>query len=577
MGTTYRNENSQAADRLFTNGNIYLVDRECGWAESVAVKNGEIAYVGNISGGDAWVGPETEIIDLDGKMMLPGFIDSHAHASCTTNESASLEMFHLGSLEAYLEAIGAFAADHPEHEVIYGSGWHNDLFPPTGPVKADLDAVVSDRPVCLMSADGHFNWVNSKAIQMAGITKDTVCPAGGKIEKDPRTGKPSGTFRETARDLIQNVLPPFTVDQVKGSLRNFMQEAARVGITTVHDPLLILPEAEGQLNGFGTGRNNIQAYTEMARDGELTLRVRGTVLTDPTLDADQVRFIKSACEQQEDPLFRMTGIKVFVDGVVEGATAFLLEPYAHMPDTCGEPLWDLDNLKSLFAAADKERLQIHIHAIGDAAIRMSLDALAYARNVNGVSDSRHLITHLHIIDRADIPRMATLNVIGVPQPFWFVKGDYFHNLEARYLGLERAEKEYPMKSLADAGILLAGASDYPVQVPSPPLLGIMLGVTRCEPGETDPDEILGPEERMTLAEMIDSFTINGARANFLERETGSIEVGKKADMVVLENNLFDIPTAEIANTKVVMTLFEGKTVYRDAALLNSQSRKHEIG
>ena len=498
--------------------------------------------------------------------MLPGFIDSHAHASCATNESASLEMFHLESLEDYLDAVREFATDHPEHEVIYGGGWHNNLFPPTGPVKEDLDAVVSDRPVCLMSEDGHFDWVNSKAIEMAGITNETVCPAGGMIEKDPQTGEPSGTFRETARDLIQNVLPPFTVDQIKGSIRNFMQAAASVGITTVHDPLLILPDAHGQLIGFGAGRNNIQAYTEMARDKELSLRVRGTVLTDSTLDSDQVRVIKSKCEQQEDPLFKMTGIKVFVDGVVEGATAFLLKPYAHMPDTCGEPLWDLDNLKSLFAAADREKLQIHIHAIGDAAIRMSLDALEHARNANGISDSRHLITHLHILDQADIPRMAALNVIGVPQPFWFVKGDYFHNLEARYLGLERAEKEYPMKSLKDAGILLAGASDYPVQVPSPPLLGIMLGVTRCEPGETDPDEILGPEERMTLSEMIESFTINGAHANFLEHETGSIEVGKNADMVVLENNLFDIPTAEIADTRVVMTMFEGKTVYRDATI-----------
>ncbi len=554
------------ADVVFTNGRVYTVDNQQPWSEAVAVSNGRFTAVGNAADISACIGPQTNVIDLGGKMVLPGFIDSHAHVSCTTNETASLEMFHLESLEDYLDAVREFATNHPEHEVIYGGGWHNDLFPPTGPVKKDLDAVVSDRPVCLMSEDGHFDWVNSKAIEMAGISKDTVAPAGGIIEKDPLTGEPSGTFRETARDLIQNVLPPFTVDQIKGSIRNFMQEAASVGITTVHDPLLILPDADGQLIGFGAGRNNIQAYAEMARDSELTVRVRGTVLTDPTLDADQVQAIKSVCEQQDNPLFKMTGIKVFVDGVVEGATAFLLEPYAHMPDTCGEPLWDLDNLKSLFAEAARERLQIHIHAIGDAAIRMSLDALEHARSTHGTLDSRHLITHLHILDRTDIPRMAALNVIGVPQPFWFVKGDYFHNLEARYLGLERAEKEYPMKSLKDAGILLAGASDYPVQVPSPPLLGIMLGVTRCEPGETDPNEILGPEERMTLEEMIACFTINGAHANFLEHETGSIEVGKNADMVVLENNLFEIPATEIANTKVLMTIFEGQSVYRDAAI-----------
>jgi predicted amidohydrolase YtcJ len=565
MGTTYRNENNQDADRLFINGNIYTVDRGCAWAESVAVKNGEIVYVGNASGGDAWAGPETEVIDLDGKMVLPGFIDSHAHVSCATNEAASLEMFHLESLDAYLDAVRMFATDHPEHEVIYGSGWHNNLFPLSGPVKQDLDAIVPDRPVCLMSEDGHFSWVNSRAIAMAGITKETPNPTGGVIEKDARTGEPSGTLRETARDLVQNILPPFTVEQVKGSIRAFMQEAGRVGITTVHDPLLILPDASGQLNGFGAGRNNIQAYAELASDRELTLRVRGTVLTDPTLNADQVRAIKSACEHQDDRLFKMTGIKVFVDGVVEGGTAYLLEPYANKPETFGVPLWTQESLNALFEKADREQLQIHIHAIGDAAVRMSLDALEQVRKKNGRRDARHLITHLHVFDRSDIPRMAALDVIGVPQPFWFVKGRYFA-FEAEYLGLERAEKEYPMRSLADAGILLAGASDYPVQVPSPPLLGIMLGVTRCEPGETDPNEILGPEERMTVSEMIEIFTINGARANFLEHETGSIEVGKKADMVVLENNLFEIPAEKIADTRVLMTIFEGNTVYRDTAL-----------
>ena len=551
------------ADSVFVNGQVYTVNRRQPWAHAVAVRGDRIIAVGGDSDLSACIGPDTHVIDLGGKMVLPGFIDSHAHVSCANNQDASLEMFHLASLNAYLDAVKRFAADHPEHAVIYGGGWHNDLFPPTGPVKEDLDAVISDRPVCLESEDGHFFWVNSKAIAMAGVTRDTPNPVGGLIEKDPRTGEPSGTFRETARDLIQNVLPPYTVDQVKGSIRNFMQEAARVGITTVHDPLLVLPDARGQLNGFGYLRNNIPAFAELTRDHELSLRVLGTVLTDPTLGADQVRAIKSVCDQQDDPLFKMTGIKVFVDGVVEGATAFLLEPYAHMPDTCGEPLWSQEKLNELFAAADRDDLQIHIHAIGDAAIRMSLDALEHARVENGISDARHAITHLHMVDRADIPRMAALDVIGVPQPFWFVKGDYFHNLEEKYLGPERAEKEYPMKSLADAGIQLAGASDYPVQVPSPPLLGIMLGITRCEPGETDPKEILGPEERMTLEEMIACFTINGARANFLENETGSIDVGKKADMVVLEKNLFDLPVTDIADTKVMMTLFEGKTVYKD--------------
>jgi predicted amidohydrolase YtcJ len=557
---------NEIADRVFINGRIYTMDQNRSWAEALAVNNGRFIAVGSTSVVSEHIGPGTETIDLAGKMVLPGFIDSHAHVSGATNESASLEMFHLNSLDAYLDAVKNFAAQHPDMEVIYGGGWRNDLFPPQGPVKEDLDAIISDRPVSLMSEDGHFAWVNSMALAMAGVTKDTVSPKGGVIEKDVITGTPSGTIRETARDLIQNVLPPFSVDQIKGSIRNFMTEAGRVGITTAHDPLMILPDARGQLNGFGASRHNIQAYSEMAQDGELTIRIRGTVLTDPTAQANQVQSIGSACAQQTHPLFQMTGIKVFVDGVVEGGTAFLLEPYAHMPHTCSEPLWEPETLKDLFAAADHEKLQIHIHAIGDAAVGMALDALEHARAKNRNRDSRHLITHLHIVERSDIPRMAALDIIGVPQPFWHVKGSYFRDIEAKYLGYDRAEHGYPMQSLAKAGILLASASDYPVQVPSPPLLGIMLGVTRCEPGETNPDEILDPQECMTLEDMIASFTINGAYANFLEHETGSIEIGKKADMVVLENNLFEIPIFEIADTKILMTMFEGQTVYRDASL-----------
>jgi predicted amidohydrolase YtcJ len=251
---------------------------------------------------------------------------------------------------------------------------------------------------------------------------------------------------------------------------------------------------------------------------------------------------------------------------VEGGTAYLLEPYAHLPHSRGIPLWDPDALNVVITAADKAGLQIHIHVIGDAALRMALDALEIAQKQNGKRDSRHLITHLHIVDRSDIPRMAKLNVIGVPQPFWHAKGDYFRNIETPYLGYVRAEKAYPMQGLAKAGILLAAASDYPVQVPSPPLLGIQMGVTRCEPGVTDPQEILDPQECMSLADMLTSFTVNGAYANFLETETGSIEPGKMADLVILEKNLFKIPVSEIADVNVLMTMFEGKIVYRDESV-----------
>ena len=558
--------NGIKADLVLQNGFVYTVDKQCHRAEAVAVRDKEIAYVGDTKCVQEFIGPNTEVIDLAGKMLLPGFIDSHAHASATINEDDSVMLYHLDSKEAYVTAVKTFAEKHPEREVIYGNGWNNEVFPPQGPLKEDLDTIVTDRPVSLMSNDGHSIWVNTRALEMAGVTKDTPCPYGGMIEMNPATGEPSGTIRETARDLIQNVLPPYTVEQLKTGIREFMIEAARVGITTVHDPMLLLPDCDGQLNGYGSARNCIRAYVELLENKEMTLRVRGTILTDPTKGDSQVPDIVAACNDQQDPLFQITGAKVFVDGVVEGGTAYLLEPYAHKPDFRGEPLWEQEPLNSLCSAVDREKRQIHIHAIGDAAIRMSLDALAVAKDHNGRRDSRHLITHLQVVNYDDIPRFAELEIVGVPQPFWHVKGEYFWGLEAVYLGRERAEKEYPLKSFLDAGVTLACASDYPVQVPSPPLLAIQLGITRRIPGESDPNEILGPNERMSLEDMITGYTINGAYANLVENETGSIEVGKKADLVVLDRNLFDIPETEIADTNVLLTLFEGKAIYRDAAL-----------
>ena len=552
------------ADIVFQNGVVYTVDQQRSQAEAVVMQGKDIIFVGRNSGAAEFIGPKTEVVDLAGKMVLPGFIDSHAHVSATINEDDSVMLYHLESAEDYAAAVKEFAVNHPDLSVIYGHGWNNEVFPPDGPLKEDLDSIVADRPISLMSNDGHSIWVNSRALEMAGITKDTPCPFGGMIEMNPATGEPSGTIRETARDLIQNVLPPYTVEQLKTGIRDFMLEAARVGITSVHDPMLLLPDSDGQLNGYGSARNSILAFEDLVNNAELTCRVRGTILTDPTKGDSQVPALVAACAAQKHPLFQISGAKVFVDGVVEGGTAYLHEPYVHKPDFRGEPLWEQELLNALCRAADRENLQIHIHAIGDAAIGMSLEALEFARQHNEKRDSRHLITHLQVVDYADIPRFAELDVVGVPQPFWHVKGEYFWGLEAKYLGRERAEKEYPMKSFLDAGVTLASASDYPVQVPSPPLVGIMLGVLRCIPGDSDPNEILGPLERMTLPDMIASFTINGAYANFIENETGSIEVGKKADLVVLERNLFDIPTEEIGEVKVLMTMFEGKAIQRES-------------
>ena len=415
----------------------------------------------------------------------------------------------------------------------------------------------------MMSSDCHAIWVNSAALKSAGITKNTSNPEGGVIERDPETGEPSGTLRENAMDLIHNVLPSFTVEQLKEGILAYADTAAKEGITMVHDPMLILPDETATLLGSELLRNNITAFSQLAAENRLTLRVRGSLLAAPEKGSSQLPAFIAQRKKLKDPLFQAHSIKIFVDGVIEGSTGYLLEPYEHMPEFRGTFLWDTEVLKESFKIFDKENFQIHVHAIGDAATRITLDAFEYARNANGARDSRHQITHLQLVDPEDIPRFAALDVIGIPQPIWHMQGEYYAMLSLPYLGRERADRQYPMKSFINAGVKMASASDFPVTVPCPPLLGIMMGITRCEPGILGSDEVLCPEECMSLDEMIESFTINGAYANFLEQETGSLEVGKAADLVVLDRNLFEIPASEINNANVLLTLFEGKEVYRD--------------
>jgi predicted amidohydrolase YtcJ len=319
--------------------------------------------------------------------------------------------------------------------------------------------------------------------------------------------------------------------------------------------------------GFDAGYSSgAEAYKRLEESGRLTVRFRGSLLFNPDRPIETVPEFVEKRSQNTGRLFQTNAIKIFIDGVVEGTTAYLFEPYVHRPDYRGELLWDPDYLNEVSAALDKEGFQIHVHAIGDAAAHVALNAFEYAEKANGKRDSRPMITHLQLVAPEDKPRFGTLGVVGLPQPFWFQKGGFYENIEVPYLGEERASQEYPMQSLIDAGAVMASASDYPVTIEFRPLMGIHQAMTRAGEGVTDPDQILGPDERVGLEDMIASFTINGAYANFIEKETGSLEVGKAADLVVVDQDLFEIPTTEIGRAKVLLTLFEGKEVFRSPEL-----------
>lgn len=570
----------EEADLVFENGSIYTVDAKRSWAEAVAIRDGSIVYVGKNDGLTPYKGADTKVIDLKGKMVLPGFFDAHCHASQgAILLTKAVDLVGFDSVEAYEEVVAKFAADNPEPPVIQGLGWSNTLFGMRGPNKGLLDCIVPERPAVFYSEDGHSLWVNSKALEAAGITKGTADPKGGTIERDLETGEATGTLRESAMGLVSKNLPDFTEEDYIEGFIAFQEKANALGFTTVHDPLLY-----HKLGGadFPPSDNSARAIERLQRERCLTIRYRGSWAEVPERSATkQISAFSEESKEHTGDLFQAHSIKLFADGVIEGGTAYLLEPYANEPGNWGKEFSrDYEAYREAIMAFDKAGFQVHVHAIGDAATRMTLDAFEYAQRINGKRDSRHSITHLQLVAPEDIDRMAKLGVIGLPQPYWFMKDDYYWTLQLPYLGKERADKEYPMKSLIDAGVIMASASDFPVPSTNPftskgnpfpyPMVGIYCGVVRSAPGATtDPNKVLKEgesgvlwaEERASLDDMIASFTINGAYANFLENEVGSIEVGKKGDLIVLSNNLFEVPVEKIPKTEVVMTLFKGKIVY----------------
>ncbi|MED1305292.1 amidohydrolase, partial [Bacillus pacificus] len=453
----------------------------------------------------------------------------HLHASDTANLLFAVQLQGAQTLEEYVQRVATYHEQHPDATVIQGHGWSNIIFPPTGPNKESLDAVVKDIPVALRSEDFHSLWVNSKALEIAGITKDTPNPEGGVIERNAE-GEPSGTLRETAQNLVLSKLPSYSIKEYKEALQHFQNYANKNGYTQVKH--IVVENQE----------NVLQALTALENEQALTIRHNLSLTIQPSEGESRIPYLKAQRNHFQGTLVKLNGAKLFMDGVIEGETAYLHEPYLTRPGYRGVPIWEKQAYVNMIQALDKEKFQIHVHSIGDAATTETLDALEQAQNINGKRDSRHEITHLQLVRESDIQRFKALGVVGVPQPSWFVKDSYYDQA-VELLGVERANKQYPMKSFFNAGVIMASSSDYPVTdgLYFSPLAAMQIGITRSHIGTTRPEDVLNPTERVSLSDMIKSYTINGAYANFTDHETGSIKVGKKADLVVLDQNLFEVP------------------------------------
>ena len=541
-----------SADLILINGFIYTVDKNNTKAEAIGIKSGKIIFVGNNDDVEQYIDDSTEVIDLAGKVVLPGFIDSHSHPISTVKQIYDVNLNGLETIEEIQSALIDFRNKNKDVKFIRGRGWSNTSFTNSGPDKKYIDEIISDIPVAMQSEDGHTKWVNSKTLELAGITKNTKDPAGGVIERYPGTNQPNGTLREDASDLVKDIFPYYTLNELVTGLEAYQKMALSFGITTVHDAYL----------DFGV--DEIAAYQLLEKENRLKMRIRASLYVDPTMKVEQVNQFILERDKHKGELFQTNSAKIFIDGVVEGRTAYLKEAYYKMPGFYGKLLWELDSLNNICSELEKHSIQIHVHAIGDAAVSTALDAFQFAKNKIGNKDSRNMITHLQLVAPEDILRFNDLGVIAVPQPYWFKKDNYYYDIQVPYLGQKRADEEYPMESFFKAGVIVASSSDYPVTIPCNPFIAIQTGITRSELNNTDTSNILWPQESVTLEQMITSFTINGAFANFIENITGSIEEGKSADLIVIDSDLFDIPVNEISRTKVLQTIFRGEEVYRDS-------------
>jgi predicted amidohydrolase YtcJ len=548
-------EPNGTANLAFVNGRVYTMDAARRWAGAVAVSEGQIVAVGTDAYVRELVGPGTDIVDLGGRMLLPGFQDAHVHPPSGGYEMLRCNLSEAYSLAEYERIVREYAAAHPDDAWIVGAGWSMDVFPSGNPPKEPLDRVVADRPVRLWSRDGHSVWVNSRALEMAGVTRDTPDPVDGRIVRDEH-GEPAGTLHEGAVDLVEKHVPePSSQDRIDG-LRTGQTYLHSFGITAWQDAIV------------GGHDPTFDTYVSFARSGKLTARVVGALWWDRHRGIEQVEDLIALRERGQQGRFRATSVKIMQDGVIENLTAAVLEPYlgadGRPTGNRGKSFVDPEELKSVVTRLDAEGFQVHVHAIGERAVREALDAFEAARAANGPNDHRHHIAHIQVIHPDDLPRFRELGVVANAQPLWAVNEGQMLHLTIPFLGAERSSWQYPFGSLVRSGATLAMGSDWAVSSPNP-LWEMHVAVHRTAPNAYEygggTGEPFLPDERIDLPTALAGFTINSAYVNHLDHLTGSIEVGKRADLAVLDRDLFAHPVEEIADASVMLTFVDGERVY----------------
>jgi predicted amidohydrolase YtcJ len=535
------------ADLIVTNARVATMDGARSTHEAVAVTGGRITAVGDAREIGELRGPATRVIDAEGGMVLPGFQDAHCHLGESGYQMSLCDLSESGGADAHPAAIAAYAAAHSDRPVVAGGGWAMSDYPGGVPTREALDAIVSDRPALLYSRDYHSAWVNTAALEAAGITRDTPDPAGGRIEHDA-DGNPAGTLQESAIALAASLIPEPDAEERVAGLLAAQRYYHSLGITACQDALVRQDWQE--------------TYERLAASGELVLRVRANLDWDAERDESQLAELVERRRSGRVGRLDCGSVKFFSDGVVESRTANMLEPYldeqGRSTGEDGVEQYAPADLIRFVGLCDAEGFDVHIHTIGDRAVRESLDAFAFAVATNGSRDARHQLAHVEFVHDDDLPRLRTLGVISNVTPLWAHRDPYITDMTIPIVTERAARTIYRFGDIVRSGAPLVFGSDWSVSTPDP-LYQLAVAVGRFLPGG-DP-EPLDPTQSLDLTTAIACQTIAAAHAARLERETGSIEPGKLADLVVLDRDLYELEPAGYPDARVLMTISEGAVVH----------------
>lgn len=530
------------ADLVLLNGTIWTANPDLPWAEAVAVEGEKILQVGSTEEIRKMVGSHTQVIDLGGDLVLPGFIDCHTHFLDGGFSLMSIQLYDAKSREEYVARIKAKAQEIEKGEWILNGNWDHQKFdPPELPTKEWIDAVTPHNPVFINRHDGHMALANSLALKIAGITKDTPSPEGGEILKDSTTKEPTGILKDGAMDLVTKHIPEPSLKEKIKAAEVALKHAAEFGVTSIHDMAYA---------------SSFEVYQELLKANKLTARLY-VYIQIPEVEIYSRLKLKTPFG---NTLLKIGGLKGFVDGSLGSSTAYFFEPYQDDPKKKGllhSHMFPEGIMEKRIREADKAGLQVAVHAIGDRANHLLLDIFERVIAEGGERDRRWRIEHAQHLVPEDFERFQNLGIIASVQPYHAIDDGRWAE---RKIGRKRCEHTYAFKSFLENGVVLACGSDWTV-APLNPLAGIYAAVTRQTLDGKNPEGWF-PEQKITLAEAIKGYTLNGAYAEFAEDVKGSIEKGKLADLVVLSKNIFEIPPEEIKEAEVKMTIFNGEVIYK---------------